>query len=48
VVKNSGGTPEAFYYAYGRNGFFTIVDLPDGVPTTAVALTVSVTGGEHR
>jgi uncharacterized protein with GYD domain len=44
VVKASGGTLETFYYAYGGDDFFIIVDLPDSVTTTAIALTVNATG----
>jgi uncharacterized protein with GYD domain len=44
VVKASGGTLDAFYYAYGGDDFFIIVDLPDNVTTTAIALTVNATG----
>ena len=44
VVKNAGGMLEAFYYAYGGDDFFIIVDLPDSVTTTAIALTLNATG----
>jgi len=44
LVKSSGGTLEAFYYAYGGDDFFIIVDLPDSVTTTAIALAVHTTG----
>jgi uncharacterized protein with GYD domain len=44
LVKSSGGTLEAFYYAYGGDDFFIIVDLPDSVTTTAISLTVHTTG----
>lgn len=44
LVKSSGGTLEAFYYAYGGDDFFIIVDLPDSVTTTAISLAVHTTG----
>jgi uncharacterized protein with GYD domain len=44
VVNASGGTLDAFYYAYGADDFFIMVDLPDRVTTTAIALTVNATG----
>jgi len=44
LVKSSEGTLEAFYYAYGGDDFFIIVDLPDSVTTTAISLAVHTTG----
>jgi uncharacterized protein with GYD domain len=44
VVNASGGTLDALYYAYGADDFCIIVDLPDRVTTTAIALTVNATG----
>ena len=39
-----GGTLEAFYYAFGEDDVFAIVDLPDNVSTAAFALTVNRSG----
>lgn len=39
-----GGTLEAFYYAFGDDDVFTIVDLPDNVSTAALALIVNASG----
>jgi uncharacterized protein with GYD domain len=44
LVKTMGGTLESFYYAYGGDDFFIIVDVPDSVTTTAVSLAVNATG----
>jgi uncharacterized protein with GYD domain len=44
LVKTMGGTLESFYYAYGDDDFFIIVDVPDSVTTTAVSLAVNATG----
>ena len=41
VLKSLGGRLEAFYFAYGA---FVIVELPDTVSATAVALTVGASG----
>jgi uncharacterized protein with GYD domain len=39
-----GGTLEAFYYAFGEDDVFAIVDLPDNVSTAAFALTANRSG----
>jgi uncharacterized protein with GYD domain len=39
-----GGTLEAFYFSFGENDFYIIVDLPDNVTTTAVTLAGNVSG----
>ena len=44
LVTNLGGRLEAFYYAYGGDDFFIILDVPDSVTTTAASLTVNATG----
>ena len=44
TVKGKGGTLEAFYYAFGEDDVFAIVDLPDNVSTAAFALTVNASG----
>jgi uncharacterized protein with GYD domain len=41
TLKAMGGTLEAFYYAFGEDDVFAIVDLPDNVSTAAFALTVN-------
>ena len=44
VAKGLGGRLEAFYFAYGKTDAFVLVDLPDSVSATAVALTVGASG----
>ena len=44
TLKGMGGTLEAFYYAFGEDDVFAIVDLPDNVSTTAFALIVNASG----
>ena len=44
VLKSLGGRLEAFYFAYGETDAFVIVELPDSVSATAVALTVGASG----
>jgi len=39
-----GGTLEGYYFAFGEYDSFVIVDLPDNVSTTALALIVNASG----
>ena len=45
AVKGAGGTLEAFYYAFGDDDVFGIVNLPDNVSATALALAIAGGGG---
>ena len=44
LIAEMGGTLEAFYYAYGENDFYIILDMPDSASATAVALAVAASG----
>jgi uncharacterized protein with GYD domain len=44
AVEGLGGKVEAFYYALGEHDVISIVDLPNTVSASAVALTVSASG----
>ncbi len=44
VVKSVGGTLEAYYFAFGDNDFYVIVDTPDNVSITAASLIVNASG----
>ena len=44
ALKSVGGTLEAFYFSFGDNDFYIIVDLPDNVSTTAVSFVGNVSG----
>ena len=44
VIESAGGTLEAYYFAFGDNDFYVLVDLPDNVSTTTVSLVVNVSG----
>src|SRR4030065_516738 len=44
ALKSVGGTLEAFYFAFGDNDFYIIVDLPDNVSTTAISFAGNVSG----
>jgi uncharacterized protein with GYD domain len=44
ALQSVGGTLEAFYFSFGDNDFYIIVDLPDNVSTTAVSFVGNVSG----
>jgi len=43
-IEAAGGKLESFYYAFGDDDAFVVVDLPDNVSAAAVALTVAASG----
>jgi uncharacterized protein with GYD domain len=47
MVKGVGGSLEAFYFAFGADDVFTILEFPDDVTAAAASLTVSATGVVH-
>ena len=44
ALGSVGGSLEAFYFSYGENDFYIIVELPDAVTTTAVTLAGNASG----
>jgi uncharacterized protein with GYD domain len=44
IVKNLDGSLEAFYFAFGENDVYSIVDLPDNVSAAAMAMNISAAG----
>ncbi len=47
LIAAAGGTMESFHFAFGSDDVIVIADLPDNVAATALALTVSASGGAH-
>ena len=45
AAKSVGGKVDSFYFAFGKNDVYTVVDLPDNEAAAALALTVSAGGG---
>ncbi len=45
ALESVGGKVDAFYFAFGEDDVFTIVDVPDNVSVAAVSLAISATGG---
>jgi len=44
ATKANGGKLEAFYFAFGKNDAYVIVDVPDPVSVAAMALVVNASG----
>lgn len=44
ALGSVGGRLEAFYFAFGEEDFYIIVDLPDNVATTVVSFVGNVSG----
>jgi uncharacterized protein with GYD domain len=45
LAESVGGRLESFYFAFGDQDVYTIVDLPDNESAAAVALTAVAAGG---
>jgi uncharacterized protein with GYD domain len=45
TIKGLGGKLEAFYFAFGGNDVFSIIDFPDNISCAAVSLAISAAGG---
>jgi uncharacterized protein with GYD domain len=44
AVEGLGGTMETFYFAFGEDDAYVVVDMPDNVAAAALAMAVSATG----
>jgi uncharacterized protein with GYD domain len=44
ATKANGGKLETFYFAFGKNDAYVIVDVPDPVSVAAMALVVNASG----
>jgi uncharacterized protein with GYD domain len=44
LIESVGGTLEAFYFAFGSDDVYLIIDLPDNVTAAALSLTTSASG----
>ena len=44
MFKEMGGTVEAFYYAFGADDLYMIVDLPDDAAAVAASMAASAAG----
>jgi uncharacterized protein with GYD domain len=44
AIKSAGGTLEAFYYAFGAEDAYVIVDAPDHATVAAASVTINASG----
>jgi uncharacterized protein with GYD domain len=44
AIKGMGGSLDVFYYAFGDNDVYSIVDLPDNVSTAALSILINSSG----
>jgi len=44
TLGSMGGSLEAFYFSFGEEDFYIIVDLPDNVTATAVTMAGNISG----
>jgi uncharacterized protein with GYD domain len=44
LVQSLGGKLEAYYFAFGKEDGFSVLDLPDNVSAAAASLVVSASG----
>ena len=44
AIGSLGGTLEAYYFSFGDNDFYIIVDMPDNISTTAATLVGNASG----
>lgn len=44
LIKGMGGSVEAFYFAFGADDVYVIVDLPNQTTATALSLAVAASG----
>ena len=47
AIKSAGGKLEGFYFAFGENDAFVIVEAPDHATVAAVSLAISASGAVH-
>jgi uncharacterized protein with GYD domain len=47
AIEDIGGKLEAFYFAFGENDVYNIVDAPDNISITAHILAVNASGAVH-
>lgn len=44
AIGSLGGTLEVYYFSFGDNDFYIIVDMPDNISTTAATLVGNASG----
>ena len=44
AIKSAGGKLEAFYFAFGENDAFVLIDAPDHATVASVSLAINASG----
>ncbi len=44
ALKSVGGTVDAFYFAFGDNDVYAIIDAPDNISVAAASMTIGASG----
>jgi uncharacterized protein with GYD domain len=47
AIQSAGGRLEAFYFAFGENDAYLIVDAPDHASVAAASVSINSTGAVH-
>ena len=47
AIKSAGGKLEAFYFAFGENDAYVLVDAPDNASVAGMSLTIGASGAVH-
>ena len=47
AIKSAGGKLEAFYFAFGENDAYVIVDAPDHATIAAASVAINASGAVH-
>jgi uncharacterized protein with GYD domain len=47
AIKSAGGKMEAFYFAFGEDDAYLIVDAPDHATVAAAAVAINASGAVH-
>jgi uncharacterized protein with GYD domain len=47
AIKSAGGRVEAFYFAFGENDAYVIIDAPDNASVAASSMAINASGAVH-
>ena len=47
AIKSAGGRLEAFYFAFGEQDAYVIIDAPDNASVAAASLAINASGAVH-
>ena len=47
ALKSVGGKVDAFYFAFGENDVYAIIDAPDNISMAAASMAIGASGAVH-